>query len=373
MLRLGLFAVMVAGCGRIGFAPVGGGVGDGDGGPGDDSGITINGDAIAAIASNIVFVTSTPKVAGSYGGLAGGDAECQARAMAQGFPGTYVAYMSSSTVNAIDRLGSARGWSRLDGRPVFDTVAEIATGSMFYPPAFDDLGHAVSTCAATGTTSTGQASPTLDCTDWTSTSGGVTCGASSGTYWAWGSFLTFCNVAYSIYCFGIDRAVPTVPPVIASRRAFLTQGMWAPGGGLASADAFCQGEANTASLPGTYLALLATSTASAISRFDLAGLPWVRLDNTELAVSNMAFAAGNTLAPFDTTTALTHISDLVVTGAAQPDAVGTTADTCSNWTIKNASQSWALGSSGESGAKFFRNGTGTSNCNVAGRLYCLQQ
>jgi hypothetical protein len=380
MMPVGVFAgvavvaTAAAGCGRIGFAPVGGGLGDGDGGPGDDSGITLNGDTISAIASNLVFVTSTSKLGGAYGGLAGGDAECQARAMAQGFPGTYVAYLSTSTVNAVDRLGSARGWSRLDGLPVFDTVADIKVDAMFYPPELDDLGRVVAlgVRVAAGTALNGIASG-QDCAGWTSTAGMVNGGTASGTQWVNTFYGASCAVAYPIYCFGVDRAVPTMPPVIASRRAFLTQGQWMSGGGISSADAFCQGEASTAGLPGTYLALLATTTASAISRFDLSGPPWVRLDNTALAASNAGFAAGNELAALDTTTALTHVFALVVTGASSPDAPGTTALTCADWTAKNPSQRWQQGNSSDVGTLFFSNGGGVSTCNNAGNLYCLQQ
>jgi hypothetical protein len=371
MVRLGLLAVMVAGCGRIGFAPVGGG--DGGPGSGDDSGITLNGDAISAIASNLVFVTSTSAAPGSYGGLAGADAMCQERAMAVGLPGSYVAYLSTLTVNAVDRLGSARGWSRLDGRPVFDTVADIKAYSMFYPPLFDDLGRVVTVNVATGTTQTAVGNG-WDCTGWTSTTSLQICGGfPHGTNWSLSFFDSSCQTTHPVYCFGVDRNVPTAPPAIPSRRAFLTQGSWMSGGGITSADAFCQGEANAASLPGTYLALLATSTATAISRFDLTGPPWVRLDNTELALSNAAFATSDTIAPLDTTTALTHTVGLVMTGATSPDVVGTTALTCGDWTISNPSKSWYDGYSGLIGSAFFDYGGGGVGCNNPGPLYCLQQ
>jgi hypothetical protein len=372
MVRLGLLAVMVSACGRIGFAPGGGGAGVGDGGPGDDAGIALNGDAISAIESNLVFVTSTSQAAGAYGGFAGADAICQQRAMAMGFPGTYVAYLSTTSTHAPDRLGSARGWSRLDGRPVFDTVADIMADAMFYPPDIDDLGNVVAVSVATGTL-TGGLSSGQDCAGWTTTSGTVSGGTSNGTSWANSFFNASCTVAYPIYCFGIDRQVATSPPAIPSRRAFVTQNGWSPGGGLTSADAFCQGEANAASLPGTYLALLATTGATAIARFDLSGPPWVRLDNAELAVSNAAFAAGNTIAALDVTSASTHVQALVVTGAPSPSMLGVNAFTCNNWTITNPSRNFTTGASGMIGSQFFSTGGGGSTCNNAGLLYCLQQ
>src|SRR5690606_4557544 len=87
----------------------------------------------AAVPTNLVFVTSTTHEPASLGGLAGGDAICAARAEAAGLPGTYVAWLSTATVDARDRLGSARGWRRVDGEPFADTVEDLASGKIFYP------------------------------------------------------------------------------------------------------------------------------------------------------------------------------------------------------------------------------------------------
>jgi hypothetical protein len=320
-----------------------------------------------------VFVTSTSVAPGSYGGLAGADAMCQQRAMAVGLPGSYVAYLSTSTVNAVDRLGSARGWSRLDGRPVFDTVADIKANAMFYPPSYDELGGSVVGDVATGTTDTGVAYG-QDCAGWTSTAGMTSAGDPHATNWSYGVVNPSCGTTYSIYCFGIDRNAPTAPPAIPSRRAFLTQGLWTSGNGLVTADNLCQSEATAASLPGTYLALLATGTTSAISRFDLAGPPWVRLDNTALAVSNAAFAGANLLDAPDMTTASTHVIAGVFTGAITPSTVGDPAWTCGgDWTVGNGSKKYIFGSSGAAGPAAFSSAFPPNVCSVPAHLYCLQQ
>jgi len=74
-------------------------------------------------AKNIVFVTSTLSTPGNIGSLAAADAICTARAQAAALPGAYVAWLSSTVTSAKARLGSARGWVRVDGMPVADTVA----------------------------------------------------------------------------------------------------------------------------------------------------------------------------------------------------------------------------------------------------------
>lgn len=63
-----------------------------------------------------LFVTSTTytgdlRTAGAQAtGLAGGDALCAARATAQGLGGTWVAWLSSNSVNAWDRVADVGPW-----------------------------------------------------------------------------------------------------------------------------------------------------------------------------------------------------------------------------------------------------------------------
>jgi hypothetical protein len=82
------------------------------------------GPGVLAVA-NIAFGTyhGTPS---SVGGLDGGDALCNAEAADAGLPGTYVAYLSTSAVDAIDRIGGSRGWVRPDGRPFVDRPEDLA-------------------------------------------------------------------------------------------------------------------------------------------------------------------------------------------------------------------------------------------------------
>src|SRR5437016_3989404 len=112
--------------------------------------------------------------AGALGGLAGADATCTAAAAAAGLGGTFVALLSTSTTNAIDRLTAARGWARVDGVPFADMPAAIfpstfcdACDELVLAPPLDEYGNAVSGYAWTGTTSRGTSNGNA-CADWTS-------------------------------------------------------------------------------------------------------------------------------------------------------------------------------------------------------------
>ena len=89
---------------------------------------------------NIAFVTSLT-YDGNLEGLAGADGICQSRATAAGLPqNTYKAWLSTSSEDAIDRLGTARGWVRVDGKPFADRKTDIAAGMIFHPLRVDENG-----------------------------------------------------------------------------------------------------------------------------------------------------------------------------------------------------------------------------------------
>src|ERR1700734_4365982 len=82
---------------------------------------------------NIAFVSSA-MYDGDLGGTAGADTACRNLAHASGLPGTYVAWLGTSTASAVSRLGSARGWVRPDGKPFADRASDLGVGGVFYPP-----------------------------------------------------------------------------------------------------------------------------------------------------------------------------------------------------------------------------------------------
>jgi hypothetical protein len=83
--------------------------------------------ALAQTPANFSFfvTSSNPGKGGNLGGLAGADAHCQSLAAAVGAGGkTWHAYLSTSTVNAKDRIG--RGpWYNVKGQLIAQNVADL--------------------------------------------------------------------------------------------------------------------------------------------------------------------------------------------------------------------------------------------------------
>jgi hypothetical protein len=77
-------------------------------------------------ANTSFFVTSTnPGKGGDLGGLAGADAHCQTLAEAAGIRGkTWHAYLSTSTVDARDRIGNGP-WYNVKGEMIAANLAEL--------------------------------------------------------------------------------------------------------------------------------------------------------------------------------------------------------------------------------------------------------
>jgi len=284
---------------------------------------------------NIAFVSGV--VSGNTGGLAGANATCQTNANASGLTGTFKAYLSSSTTSALSQLAGASGWVRVDGKPIAGSASDFASGRYFYPLRLTSAGVDVGDVAVMTATTNGAQSGSGSCADYTSTSGSITVGTAAGQSTMASNFGSLnCTASMRMYCVGVDRAAAVqISPVPARRLAFVTSVAWTPSGGLLSADALCQNEASAASLPGTFRALLATSTATAASRFNTAGLPWGRVDGALLA-STAAAAMSGTL--WDTSPGLSANGSKyfgnsgVWGGAANLTTVGTVAQTCSNWT-----------------------------------------
>jgi hypothetical protein len=326
-----------------------------------------------------MFVTSTTHT-GNLGGLAGADAICQARAQAGGRAGTYKAWLSTSTVNANTRFGSASGWVRVDGKPFANTLADLGNGKIFYPPNLDEFGANVGQQQVmTNTTLGGVVHPNSggDCLGFTS-SAAATPGTGGGwtnasSYMFQNNVYPSCSTGGRIYCFGVDRtATVSAPPVANSRKAF--QRLWTPGGGIASADAACQSDATAAGLSGTYRALLATTGASALSRFNLSGAPWVRVDNAVVLPTAQAWSTATT---FDTGPNLTANGQtnwgnyMHWGGAADMNTAGTAASTCNNWT-DTAMTAMKGGTGTTNVAQLFT--TYTYQCNfTSATITCLEQ
>ena len=251
---------------------------------------------------NRVFVTSTKFLLSDLG-VTGADTACNKSAQAASLPGTYSAWISGATSDAKTRLGSASGWLRTDFRPFAASQADLLAGHILYPPYLDEFGSpgASTSGVSVGTNADGTVAD-QNCLDWTvkGPTDHVTSGYSFAGNAKWTSGgLGQCNLESPIYCLGVDYdgGIPVAP--VSGRVAFATAGRFTPDGGLTGADALCQSEAVAASLPGTYKALLGTTSASPISRFSTAGATWVRVDGLPVWDSAADAAAGEPpLAPF---------------------------------------------------------------------------
>jgi hypothetical protein len=238
-----------------------------------------------------MFVTSAT-FTGNLGGLTGADATCATAASAAGLPGTFVAWLSTSSVDAISRLGTARGWVRADGQPFVDTTADMVAGLIFYPPQVDEFGGYVFDAwidTMTGTLADGtRASAT--CSDWTSSAtsdtGSVGFGITGAASWTDTIDNAYtvpgCMGGEHLYCFQVDKQIPVTVPAPTTRLAFVSTTLIAATGGLSAGDAACAKDAAAAKLSGTYLAMMGTSTMTATSRFSLTGSTWSRVDGALL-------------------------------------------------------------------------------------------
>jgi hypothetical protein len=338
--------------------------------------------ATSTAVFNVAFVTSTTSN-GDLGGQAGADAECASLAAAASLPSaTYKAWLSTSTLNAAAKLGTARGFVRPDGQPFADQVSDIAAGNILNPLILDESGNNLAhQIVWTGTTDAGIASP-FACGDWLIGTGesfgelGETTGGAGA--WSDDASETSCNALAHLYCFGTSRVSALTVTPAPGRIAFVSKGSFATSQGVAGADTLCQNEASAAGLanPTTFLALLSTSTAPAASRFDMSAMsaPYVRPDGIEIADAP-TIAAGSTLDSGIWQHAdgsyVTEFAAATWTGSAAPNDTGALSATCQDWMTTNGA---ATGSEGVSNVTdiWWNSGMSTS-CLEPLSVYCLEQ
>jgi hypothetical protein len=315
---------------------------------------------------------------------AAANGHCNSSAAAGNLPGHYVAWLSTSTTNAIEKLGSANGWVRTDGRPFANAQADLAAGRIFYPPRVSENGSEVGIqlVAATGTGREGTVLAGRTCNDWTSTAGYAGAGWPSGGSQAWtnAASVSPCSGPFVLYCLETSRSVPVVAAAT-GRTAFVSTGLFAPGPGRnrASADAMCQSEALAAGLPGpsgNYLALLALDGERPLARFSIdPGLPtWVRPDGVQLVASASQIVNSTLLAPIDVTaerTYLTYVTGGITwTGSLGPNLPGDLASTCNNW---GSSEGSGHGGDIERTFLWVNEFQSSIDCHGAARVFCFQQ
>jgi hypothetical protein len=227
------------------------------------------------------------------------------------------------------KLGTARGWIRPDGEPVGDGNP------------YDQNVRAAIRLDETGTDVgvVGLWQPSYiagaNCTDWTVTTvnGRQITTVRGNNYWSGGGDVS-CTTASHVLCAENDRVQQVAPVPDVGRIAFVSSTTWSDGAGAAAADAVCAGDASGASLPGSYLALLATNGTSPLSRFDLTGAPWVRVDGTRLLPTASAWQTASLLdaAPGMGPTGQLYLYVMLDVGSTGVATAGSAFTTCNGWT-----------------------------------------
>lgn len=323
---------------------------------------------------NYVFVTSTAHTISTFGGLAGADAWCSDLAADAGLPGQYVAWLSTASVNAIDRIGDAQGWVRVDGRPFARSPDALVSGEHFFPIRLDEYGEdRLGANVVTATGGDGTYFGPSDCGGWTSAVGEARRAFSD----ALGDAFTTnydgaCAVSIRIYCFGIDDAVDlpiVLPPP--GRRAFVTADSIAATAGIDAFDARCQDDAQAAGVPGTFAAFVSTSTTSAADRFDLGGEPWSLLNDVPVVENAADLAAPNAtlLAPiWLAASGMDEGGGTVWQGSTAPSVAAAADENCGDWSLTTGQ-----GQTGARARSAVWWGTSTVACTDFRRVLCLEE
>ena len=263
--------------------------------------------------------------AGGKSGLAAADHVCQARAVASGLPGNFVAWLSDDKDDAYCRLHGLSGkvadrcgqaslpeyagpWVRADGLPSLPTLKTYVDDAVVYfPPAqFNEFGLDEFFAAAaagnpgndywTGSTSQGEAA-SFHCNNWGSAAPGDmgASGSSDDASALWAHrYDEPCSEKRMLLCFESPGLAPLPKFREQGKVVFLTSvtgngdlSSWpdAEGkSGLAAGDAICQKRAREGgrSNPERFKAWLSTDTENAIDRLTSNG-PWVRPDGALIA------------------------------------------------------------------------------------------
>lgn len=168
----------------------------------------------SCMAGRRVFITSATHD-GNLGGLAGGDAFCQALADAQGLGGTFRMWLSDATGSPSTRfVQSADPYYLLNGTMVASSYADLVDGTLLAAINVNEAGGLVaSNVPFTGTNSDGTAiqgggAAQDNCSGWTSAASGNHgwTGNSDGADITWtvssnSGSPRQCNVLHRFYCF----------------------------------------------------------------------------------------------------------------------------------------------------------------------------
>jgi len=155
-----------------------------------------------------VFVTSEPFTAGDIKGLVGADYQCRHRATKMFLPNgeRYMAWISTSEVQAVDRLYHARGpYKLVNGLQVAANWDALVSGPLDNRIEVSELSETVNALVFTGTLPDGTRAPnSTHCDDWTNYDGDnfAWFGATQAVDGDWTHAAeSICGVHAGLYCF----------------------------------------------------------------------------------------------------------------------------------------------------------------------------
>lgn len=155
----------------------------------------------------IVFVTSEPSMQADFNGIIGADYECRHRATKMFLPNgeRYMAWLSSSEVQPVDRMYQARGpYVLVNGVQVAANWDALTSGTLEHPINVTEKNEVLEIAVFTGTDISGLRLPnTQHCSDWTSNDLEKTAwiGDSSATDALWTRGVeASCGGSGSLYC-----------------------------------------------------------------------------------------------------------------------------------------------------------------------------
>ncbi len=121
----------------------------------------------------IVFVTST-MILPDVGGLSAADKTCNDLAQAAQLPGSYAAWLSTTSINARERLVPGAGpFVRVDGVQIAENIQDLLDGDITNPINITEKGSPLKPMVWTGTDATGVGVPGFSCSDWSMNSNEV--------------------------------------------------------------------------------------------------------------------------------------------------------------------------------------------------------
>ena len=323
------------------------------------------------IEQNLIFVSSE-NVTADLGGVEAYDAVCERlviRARITHEPGEVMAWLSTSTRSAGERVGLHRGFVRMDGRPVADL---LWSPDIRHAVELDETARPVGSREVfTGTEFDGTAGGT--CADWTSSASTLSAkvGDAHGGPTRWTAASNGqCSFPLPIYCLLLRSEVPFEPPRDFGKIVFVSRGSFPVTSGLAAADALCDSERPGGGPHNPFRALLPDGTAPASRRLNFEWR-YIRPDGTFLGMGG-DLALGQTWSGiWQTSDAYYVTADYPVAtgGGRSPDEPVDLGFTCGDW--RDPLKVVSVGSTGST--LLWWSASSTDCATRPMRVYCVEQ